>query len=102
MPEAQVQVQTATQLPFTPDDTWIGDVRFYHLDPPLGGADYVLVSAVHADDNGPDETVIFPAFEDGEVIFWMAWPGTPEGIYDHKAALNAAGYAVIALEDSAS
>jgi hypothetical protein len=99
---AETLVKTATQLPFTPDDSWKGDARLYHLDPPLGGADNVIVSAVHADEEGPEETVILPAYENGEVMFWATYPDAQTNFYDHAAALNSVGYAVIALEDSAS
>lgn len=80
--------------------------RLYHLDPPMhaklygyGGEhercyviDYVIVSASSL----PlmEETYIFAADSEGNVINWHELDGSFKGDLDHDLALKRAGYAV--------
>ena len=83
---------------------WRGDARLYKLSepteynkpwdddaPPAKTTDYIIVSAAHTVDHGP-ETYIFPALEDGDVLDWGELDGSFRGGLDHKKALKAAGY----------
>jgi len=72
---------------------WTGDASLYHLDPPLGEHEYVIVSATIAPYSGP-ETYIFPATKDGEVIDYGELEGSFRGSLNHKTALKNAGYSL--------
>lgn len=63
----------------------------YRLDPPLEGHTYVYVSAVDAPFTGP-EVYIFPCDEHGEVAVFSELDGSYRGGFDHRKALEGAGY----------
>jgi hypothetical protein len=65
--------------------------RFYRLDPPLQGHEYVCVSAVMVLD---PETLIFPADEQGNITSFLDLDGSFKGL-DHERALRNAGYEVV-------
>ena len=67
-----------------------GDARLYAL----SGGGYVVVSAVDADFSGP-ETYIFASDEKGNVLDWTELDGSFRGEFNHKMALENAGYEVI-------
>jgi hypothetical protein len=72
-----------------------GVQHLYRLDPPLLGAEMVVVSAIDsAFDTGIPETYIFPADESGQVADWGELPGSYRGAADHGQALRNAGYEV--------
>lgn len=74
---------------------WRGDARLYHVEPPLDGYDYVIVSAVPSwFDTMRPETYIFPANENGEEINMSELSGSFKGDMDHARALRGAGYEV--------
>lgn len=58
---------------------------------------YVVVSAVNAFDTGRDETFIFPANEEGEIVSWGELEGSMNGTLSHAEALANAGYTITAL-----
>lgn len=67
------------------DGGWVGDVRLFRLEPPLGEYEYVAVSG------GNGETIIVPSDENGE------WEGEMTvlafvGTVDHSKALKGVGY----------
>ena len=72
-----------------------GDARLYRLNEPLGGYQYVVVSAV---DERPAyrvyETYIFGADHTGKVLHWGELEGSYKGGADHEEALRGAGYEV--------
>lgn len=70
---------------------WRGDARLFKVDPPLGAAAYVVVSAVIVPFSGP-ETFIFAADAEGEVTSFSELPGSFSGALDHARALRDAGY----------
>jgi len=85
-------------------DWGTGDVRLYELsepveygkpwdddDPPAKTTRFVAVSATFATFGG-QETYIFPADENGEVIDWGELDGSFRGGIDHAKALNQAGF----------
>jgi len=49
--------------------------------------EYVITSAVNAFDHG-EETYLFPANEDGEIISWIELPGSFHGDMDHDRAIE--------------
>jgi hypothetical protein len=53
---------------------------------------YVVVSSATV--YGEDETYIFGADENGEVIDWIELSGSQRGVYNHETVLNNAGYEV--------
>lgn len=55
--------------------------------------EYVIVSAVDA--LFIEETYIFGASENGDIVDWLDLPGSTRGVYNHVIALNNAGYEVI-------
>lgn len=87
-----------------------GVARLYTVEPPITyekyvdgdpvekAADYVVVSAVNAFGMG-NETYIFPADKDGEIVDWGELPGSFKGALDHETALENAGYFVAAETD---
>lgn len=77
-----------------------GEMRLYRVDPPMdddrgGTTEYVVVSATIAMFSGP-ETYLFPADADGEITSWGELEGSFRGALDHEAALQNAGYEVVA------
>ena len=73
-----------------------GTACLYKLSEPLGGYEYVVVSAAK---DGTDhfnqtigETFIFGSDETGKVISFLELPGSYKGGLDHQKALNDAGY----------
>lgn len=66
----------------------------YKIDPPLGGYEYVVVSAVIGFFSGT-ETYIFPSNKDGDITSWGELYGSYKGGLSHEEALNNAGYEVI-------
>lgn len=68
-------------------------VTFYGRDTELGPAaitSHVVVSATYV--MGVPETYIFPADQDGHVLFWGELEGSFRGDADHALALRQAGY----------
>jgi hypothetical protein len=57
-------------------------------------ANYVIVSSVTIPFSGP-ETFIFPADKDGEILNWGELEGSFRGEFNHKKALEGAGYEVV-------
>ncbi len=84
-----------------------GQAYLYHVDPPIEARlidwdgdervhdyrfDFVVVSATVV--FGRPETFIFGADENGRVVSFNELQGSLRDVYDHKAALKAAGYEV--------
>jgi hypothetical protein len=69
-----------------------GVVALYKLSERLKFYNYVVVSS--ATILGEDETYIFGADENGEVIDWIELSGSQRGVYNHETVLNNAGYEV--------
>jgi hypothetical protein len=69
-----------------------GVVALYKLSERLKFYNYVVVSSATV--YGEDETYIFGADENGEVIDWIELSGSQRGVYNHETALNNAGYEV--------
>jgi hypothetical protein len=80
-----------------------GDVKLYKLDKTLEYSeewddevlsyDHIVISGVRMANVGglpvnAQETYIFPANENGEVINWAELPGSFQGYVDHEEALN--------------
>ena len=87
--------KTATELPHLRQTTRTGAAwRTYRLSEPLGGYEYVVVSAVVAMITGP-ETYIFGGNARGEIVEYAELDGSFRGGLDHEAALNRAGYTVV-------
>lgn len=95
------QVKTATAIR---DMKWGGNATLYQLshdveydrphdknDLPAQRTRFVIVSAVCAMITG-DETLIFPANEQGEALSWTELDGSYRGGQDHNAALARAGF----------
>lgn len=79
-----------------PAGSFTGYATHYRLEPAHQGEEYVVVSALDmALDTGLDETFIFPADRDGNVTNWLEMTGSLRGVYDHDAALAAAGYELV-------
>ena len=97
-------------------ENWRGDARLYELSEPVKCKQYdeedddvtsfVIVSAVFKDfsnhplesllatpDDG-NETYIFPASKDGDVLDWIKLPGSFKGALDHARALRDAGFTI--------
>ena len=87
-------------------DGFQGDARLYELSEPVKvgwepwnddepdereSTDYVVVSAVNAFGMG-DETYIFAANAEGEVLTWNELPGSFKGDQDHAEAIRNAGW----------
>lgn len=84
---------------------WIGDARLFRLSAPMSydedsedensksETDHVIVSAVAT---FGDETFIFPATADGEVLNMCEMVGSFKGNLDHVQALRNAGYEIYA------
>jgi hypothetical protein len=99
----------ATQIELK-DGNWRPEARLYRLTPPLvvkprygndtyaGTWEYVVVSGAKV--AGQLETYIFPADENGTAIHLRELPGSFHGSINHMKALNGAGYAVVANENS--
>lgn len=96
-------MNTATKIRKMAD--WRGDAALYRVDPPMAGAEYVVVSAIDTGLRFPDpitpramqiETYIFAADETGEPSDYQELPGSLKGTLDHADALRAAGYEVSA------
>lgn len=68
--------------------------RHYKLSEPLDGHEYVIVSSAYTWDHG-DETYIFGANENGEIVEWGELEGSYVGGLDHEIALRSAGYEVV-------
>tara|TARA_R110002012_G_C11604390_1_gene607600 strand:+ start:153 stop:380 length:228 start_codon:yes stop_codon:yes gene_type:complete len=66
------------------------------LSEPLGGYEYVVVSAAKDGKNiynkKVGETFIFGSDEDGKIKSFLELPGSYQGGLDHQKALNNAGY----------
>ena len=73
-----------------------GAACLYKLSEPLGGYEYVVVSAARdATDkfnNLVGETFIFGSDETGKIKSFIELPGSYKGGLDHQKALNDAGY----------
>jgi hypothetical protein len=65
-------------------------VALYKLSERLKFYNYVVVSSATV--YGEDETYIFGADENGEVIDWIELSGSQRGVYNHETVLNNAGY----------
>lgn len=89
---------------------WKGDAALYRLAPPLPHGEYVIVSAIDlaerrnsspelamfdffAGIDRTEETMIFAAFEDGQVTDWGELAVVP--VQSHMLALMDLGYEVI-------
>lgn len=72
---------------------YTGDAALYRLSIPLGGHEYVIVSAAVAPVSGP-ETYIFAAPTDGDIGNRAELPGSVRGVLSHEDALALAGYEV--------
>jgi hypothetical protein len=68
--------------------------QLYRCSPPLGGHEYIVVSAIVAMFSGP-ETYIFGANETGKITDWSELKGSYRGGLDHDLALLEAGYTVV-------
>ena len=66
----------------------------YKLEPPMGDAEFVVVSACNVMFSGP-ETYIFKSTETGEILDWTEMNGSFKGGLDHDRALRNAGYEVV-------
>ena len=71
---------------------WRSYAALYRCEPPHGGCEFVVVSAVEAY-SGP-ETYIFPANANGTTKNMTEMPGSFRGACDHYTALARAGYAM--------
>ena len=70
-----------------------GRACLYELSEPLGGYEYVIVSAVKSRLTDMDgETLIFGSDESGKIKSFLELPGSYNGGMDHQKALNDAGY----------
>ncbi len=70
-----------------------GQACLYELSEPLGGYEYVVVSAVKSRLTDMDgETLIFGSDETGKIKSFLELPGSYNGGMDHQKALNDAGY----------
>ena len=70
-----------------------GKACLYELSEPLGGYEYVVVSAVKGRLTDIDgETLIFGSDETGKIKSFLELPGSYNGGMDHQKALNDAGY----------
>ena len=70
-----------------------GRACLYELSEPLGGYEYVIVSAVKSRLTDIDgETLIFGSDETGKIKSFLELPGSYNGGMDHQKALNDAGY----------
>ena len=70
-----------------------GKACLYELSEPLGGYEYVVVSAVKSRLTDMDgETLIFGSDETGKIKSFLELPGSYNGGMDHQKALNDAGY----------
>lgn len=98
-------MKTATRVKDV-SERFTGSAVLFLLDPPLADEpwndedevvphEYVVVSSAIAPYSGP-ETYIFPADSEGNVTAWGELPGSQRGIMDPKAALESAGYTVVA------
>lgn len=74
-------------------DNFAGDAALYELGVPIKGHKHVVVSAVRLPNRS--ETFIFPANERGVVIDWFPLPGSIIDVYDHRMALEDAGYILL-------
>lgn len=59
----------------------------YKLEPPFKKAKYIVISAAHTMDHGP-ETYIFKSDEEGNILDWSEMEGSFIGDMDHKKALK--------------
>ena len=101
----------ATLLDTKPQGHWRGTALLYRVDPPMpytsidmdvpssymhDTTEFVIVSAVtlRFPETG-DETYIFPADADGNVLGWEEIKGSMRGTLNHAEALAAAGYTTI-------
>lgn len=64
--------------------------RLYRLDPPLEGAEHVVVSAAVI--AGEPETYIFAANKEGWILDFSELTGSVKGTLSHLTALQRAGY----------
>ena len=88
------ETETKTATLITDDlNGFTGQAAHYRLDPPLDGAEFVVVSATVAMFSGP-ETYIFAADESGKITDFSEKDGSYRGGLDHAEALEGAGYAV--------
>jgi hypothetical protein len=71
--------------------TSFGEVRLYRLSEPLRGFEYVTVSAVS---HARPETYVFGSDAAGSMSESYELPGSLPGVWDHRAALESAGYVV--------
>ena len=82
-----------------------GEAHLYSFDPPLTWSDtkgkehktkYAVVSAITSPfDTGRPETFIFPATRGGKVKDYLELEGSLYGDYDHKGAVEKAGYTIV-------
>ena len=84
----------ATRIVSKPISQTGASQKVYHLDPPLGGYEYVNVSAVTAPFSGP-ETYIFGSDKSGNIKNWSELEGSYQGVLSHEVALGLAGYEVM-------
>lgn len=75
---------------------WKGLVRLYALSEPVEfdslSVEYVVISAVVAQDSNEPETYIFPADTEGNVLSWLEMPGSFKGGLNHEKAIEEAGW----------
>jgi len=71
-----------------------GHAALFRLDPPLEGAEYVIVSAANVAFSGP-ETYIFPGGENGMPTSWGELDGSRRGSFTHDEVLEDLGYTVV-------
>lgn len=69
-----------------------GHQALYHLDVPLGGHSYVIVSSMT--DRGRSEVAAFPSNRRGDFLSYTSLIGPIRGETDHAVALSEAGYTV--------
>ena len=69
----------------------------YKMSPPHEGYEYVIASSLYemVGRHQLDETYLFGADKDGEILNWSELSGSMKGTQSHAEALNHAGYSVI-------
>lgn len=81
-------------IPPAPNELWTVKQKLYKLEPPMDGAEYVVVSAADLPMCGP-ETYIFPSTTNGDITNYGELSGSQKGTLDHEKVLKDAGYTVV-------
>ena len=71
-----------------------GNACLYKVNPPIEKNKYVIASSVIAPFSG-EETLLFPAFKNGEVKSWSELDGSQRGTMSHTLVFEEIGYKTI-------